>query len=618
MMEQEPNRRLGLYYENDYEKVPYHPQYNNQNNVGFSVLIKTYFRTFSEIEFKFHCIGKETHHKMGIIFLFPKQRRLFFPIELTYKIDEKNYTSYLVNHFTLNKRLMIESELFEKSLFLIKEDTVYSYQNEINEYYRFDLIRLPQRKEITVCFRVCCKSNFISKMLELFENEKFTIVVENNLPSQTNVLFCKSEKPEFISKILENENPEPQEISFYIEYALYVQHNFWYDIQQIALHNINSNSIKRKVYFLKKVNTFHNQITTFINEIKQRLFNENVEEHNITILNLESSTLTNILQSLEHSDRNTLNNIIIISDSNISFAENDISILTQMKETYNLISCFVLYDSFSNRNNNAIQYFCKATDTYFLKILQENDNIPLKEICYIINCISPSNYVLNFSMSFNNNSEENNNIYCNIISNIFTHKRKYKARHISKPFNFLALVPRSCLDILDITLTYSFRSTTIQKSITFDINNPIKNNLLHKMIIKKVSCTSYNQINSPKSNYLHLLYQTIRHDGSLVFITALSNNNDSIQQYINNVSLFKSRFPVWLIKIEDQINNKFEYKLLPFTCIYKNITEILNIDIEQHRVEVFDLYNNRKRIQNDNLSSMDFNDNISGMIIKIS
>ena len=220
-----------------------------------------------------------------------------------------------------------------------------------------------------------------------------------------------------------------------------------------------------------------------------------------------------------------------------------------------------------------------------------------------------------------NEQHLNTEIYKNIISNLFTYKRKYKARHISKPFNFLALIPQELWKKIDITLTYSYGMTITTDKINVSIHNPVKNNLLHKIITKKINCSSFNtwlqnqNSNQPKSNYLHLLYQTIKHDGSFSFITSSKNEIDSVNEYANKMEMFTSRFPVLLMRIENYINNTIEYILLPFSSIHNEIYDV--IGSRDKRIEISDLNGNIISNSNNNFDSMDHNDNNSGMIVKI-
>ena len=614
MIRQQPETKLGLYYENDYQKVPYTPQVDNRQEAGFFCLIKTYFQSFSEIEMIFHCIGDNLHQNNGVIFLFPQNHELYFPLDLTYEINGNKYTSVLVDHLKLNKHLKNKYEENFHSLFEISESAVDRYKNEINTHYRFELTTLKTNREIIVHFRLCLKTKLISEFFEFLQSEQSTFVSENISQPQPNVLFFKSERPSYLDKLLENETPEPTEISTYIENALYVKYSF-----PINRNNINNNNVIRKFYFICPIRD--NQINNLIDQITTKLIKENVQRDNIKILETGTFLFSNLVQYLERTEFNTLNTVLIISNRHLAIQERDIEHLNQMKVTVNLISYFILYDSFqNNNNNNQIHNFCKETYTHLKSLLLQDNNYN-QVIDEIINYLSPSNFVLNFSILLSNEQHLNTEIYKNIISNLFTYKRKYKARHISKSFNFLALIPQELWEKLDITLTYSYGMITITDRINVSIHNPVKNNLLHKIITKKINCSSFNtwlqnqNSNQPKSNYLHLLYQTIKHDGSFSFITSSKNEIDSVNEYANKMEMFTSRFPVLLMRIENYINNTIEYILLPFSSIHNEIYDV--VGSRDKRIEISDLNGNIISNSNNNFDSMDHNDNNSGMIVKI-
>lgn len=618
MIRQQPETKLGLYYENDYQKVPYKPQEaqeGNRQEAGFFCLIKTYFQSFTEIEVIFHCIGDNSHQDNGVIFLFPQNHQLYFPLDLTYEINGNKYTSILVDHLKLNKQLKNKYEESFHSLLEISESAVNRYKNEINTHYRFELTTLRTNREIIVHFRLCLKTRLISEFFEFLQSEQFTFVSENISQPQPNVLFFKSERPCYLDKLLENETPNPTEISNYIENALYVKYSFLTN-----RNGINNNNVNRKFYFICPIRD--DQINKLIDQITFKLINQNVQRNNINILETGTFLFINLVQYFERIEEfNTLNTVFIISNRHLAIQERDIETLNQMKVRVNLISYFILYDSFQNNNNNKIHNFCKETYTHLISLLAQDNNYN-QVIDDIINHLSPSNFVLNFSILLSNEDHLNTEICTNIISNLFTYKRKYKARHISKAFNFLALIPQENCERLYITLTYSNGMNTITDRINVNIHNPVKNNLLHKIITKKIHCSSFNtwlqnqNSNQPKSNYLHLLYQTIKHDGSFSFITSSKNEIDSVNEYVNKMEMFTSRFPVLLMRIENYINNTNEYILLPFSSIHNRLYNVIQYN-DDNRIEISDLNGNTISNSNNNFYSMDHNDNISGMIVKI-
>ena len=88
-----------------------------------------------------------------------------------------------------------------------------------------------------------------------------------------------------------------------------------------------------------------------------------------------------------------------------------------------------------------------------------------------------------------------------------------------------------------------------------------------------------------------------------------------MNEYVNKMEMFTTRFPVLLMRIENYINNTIEYKLLPFSFIHNALYDV--VQCRGRRIEISDLNGNIISNSNNNFASMDHNDNNSGMIVRI-
>ena len=639
----------------------------NQNPYGLSCKISVFDNIYLYVIACFHYKINSKSEKGETCFYLSKKEDCYFPIGLRFQINKQEYTSINVLSNDLYQEMHI-NEIVKNKNFSKNEEDIQKYEIESKNFYKYDIYDVKNDEEIVIELSLCCfvlsdqlnillKSyigEYVRTEYHIFNSMKqfkfITDVVdwqtfENNFnPQYSNdsIMIFKSKKGSYVDNLLQNKQPKNYEYDNYLNYALrfhlqkfeinenLLQENYVPKINVVFIIATNIQEYKEKIVNVlmriiqefSRINSLfslvmYNNVT--INKqtiIKEDTLRTKIDENNNNQI-LQNFEITSSLQTLQTLiDSNELNMGIFITDKiTIENNLNEIStLINEFKITFNVLTSFIYLGDI---NVNIQKTMSTIHSNY--EIINRDSNIDhIKNS--IINYLQPNQYITDVNISFLNEYFDKDTLKKSVVSNVFQYIFQYKTRNIKDSFTLFALIPEIDKKDLYISVSFKYKSKPIFLPYKYNLHSIYLDdiNFLHHIIIRDFNCMTFDSWENSKkpikkSIYQYLLYQVVGHELILPITSNIKNN--TIIDYVERTSLYKSVFPVVVVVMKYSTKKKREIRLIPVCFMYVNFREFKQKYIQQEENENIIVQINNETLDDDKtLSNYDFK---SGIKLKI-
>ena len=641
----------------------------NQNPYGLSCKISIFDNIYLYVIARFHYKINSKSEKGETCFYLSKKEDCYFPIGLRFQINKQEYTSINVSLNDLYQEMHI-NEIVKNKNFSNNEEDIQKYEVESKNFYKYDICDVKNDEEIVIELSLCCfvLSDQLNILLESYigeyvrteynifnSMEQFNFVTgvvdwqtfENNFNQQNSndsIMIFKSKKRSYVDNLLQNKQPKEYEYENFLNYALR------FHLQKFE---INENLLQKN--YVPKINVVFIIATNIQEEYKEKIINVlmgivhefseslfslvmynnvtikkqkniskktlktkiNENNNNQMLQNFEITSSLQMLQTLIDSDE--LNMGIFITDTiTIENNLNEIStLINAFKIAFNVLTSFIYLEDI---NVNIQKTMSTIHSNY--EIINRDSNIDhIKNS--IINYLQPNQYITDVKISFVNELFNEDTLKKSVVSNIFLNIFQYKTRNIKDSLTLLALIPEIYIKDLYISVSFKYKSQPIRRAYKYNLHlNYLDDiNFLHHIIIRDFNCMtwdSWENFKKPikKSIYQYLLYQVVGHELILPItsnIKTITSNikNNTIIDYVERTSSYKSVFPVVVVVMTYKTKKKREIRLIPLCFMFVKFQEFKQKYIQQEGNENIIVKINDETLDDDKtLSNYDFKSGI--------
>jgi hypothetical protein len=462
----------------------------------------------------------------------------------------------------------------------------------------------------------------------------------NQQDSNDSIMIFKSKKRSYVDNLLQNKQPEKYEYDNYLNYALrfhlqkfeikenLLQENYVPEINVVFIIATNIQEYEEKIVnvLMRIIQEFSNieslfSLVMYNNATikKQNIISENtlntlrtkIRENNNNQI-LQNFEITSSLQTLQTLiDSNKLNMGIFITDK--ITIENNLkkisTLINEFKRKFNVLTSFIYLGDISVN----IQKTMSTIHSHYA-IINRDSNIDHINNS-IINYLQPNQYITDVKIYFEDEHFNEVTLEKSVVLNI-----QYKTRNIKDSLTLFALIPEIYKKDLYISVSFNYKSEPIRSRHKYNLHSIYLDdiNFLHHIIIRDFNCRTLDSLENSKkpikkSIYQYLLYQVVGHELILPITSNIKNN--TIIDYVERTSSYKSVFPVVVVVMKYLTKKKREIRLIPVCFMYVKFREFKQKYIQQEENENITVKINNKKLGDDEtLSNYDFKSGIKLLI----